>query len=89
MTPSFISCKGNAHAKPTTCKPMSFNMGSGSPVLRVDDVENTLTVFWGAQDPETSPIGQRGAVAVAVWTFSNSAGQFFRAKVFQTDAEEY
>jgi len=39
---------------------MSFQYGEWSSVLRVDDVETRLTVFWGAQDPATSPISQGG-----------------------------
>jgi hypothetical protein len=49
-------------------------MGSGGPGVRVDDVENTFDgLLRGAQDPATSPISQRGAVAVAVavWKFSS------------------
>jgi len=30
-----------------------------------------LTVFWRRKIPATSPISQRGAVAIAVWTFSS------------------
>ncbi len=45
MTLFFISCKSNGRAKLTRCKPMSFQYGSRSSVLTVDDVENTLTVL--------------------------------------------
>jgi hypothetical protein len=40
--PLLHQLKSKARAKPTTCKSMSFQYGYGSPVSRVDDVENNV-----------------------------------------------